>query len=48
MRLLVDYRPALRARTGVGEWVHQLVKTTLSLGTGPSGPAAPGIALFVS
>jgi glycosyltransferase involved in cell wall biosynthesis len=48
MRLLVDYRPALRARTGVGEWVHQLVKTALSLGTSPSGPAAPDIALFVS
>lgn len=48
MRLLVDYRPALRARTGVGEWVHQLVKSTLSLGIDPSGPAAPDIALFVS
>jgi glycosyltransferase involved in cell wall biosynthesis len=26
MRILVDYRPALRARTGVGEYIHQLVK----------------------
>lgn len=26
MRILVDYRPALRARTGVGEYVHQLVR----------------------
>ena len=25
MRVLIDYRPALRARTGVGEWVHCLV-----------------------
>lgn len=25
MRVLVDYRPALRARTGAGEYVHQLV-----------------------
>ena len=25
MRVLIDYRPALRARTGVGEWVHRLV-----------------------
>jgi hypothetical protein len=26
VRILVDYRPALRARTGVGEYIHQLVK----------------------
>jgi glycosyltransferase involved in cell wall biosynthesis len=26
MRVLVDYRPALRARTGVGEYMHQLVR----------------------
>ena len=25
MRILVDYRPALRSRTGVGEYVHQMV-----------------------
>lgn len=25
MRVLIDYRPAVRARTGVGEWVHSLV-----------------------
>ena len=25
MRILVDYRPALRARTGVGEYIHALV-----------------------
>ena len=25
MRVLIDYRPALRNRTGVGEFVHQLV-----------------------
>ena len=24
MRIVIDYRPALRARTGVGEYVHQL------------------------
>lgn len=24
MRVLIDYRPALRERTGVGEWVHSL------------------------
>jgi glycosyltransferase involved in cell wall biosynthesis len=26
MRILVDYRPALRARTGVGEYIHRLVQ----------------------
>lgn len=26
MRILLDYRPALRQRTGVGEYVHQLAK----------------------
>jgi len=26
MRILVDYRPALRARTGVGEYIRQLVR----------------------
>lgn len=26
MRILLDYRPALRARTGVGEYVHQLAR----------------------
>ncbi len=26
VRILVDYRPALRARTGVGEYMHELVR----------------------
>src|SRR5687767_668782 len=26
VRILVDYRPALRARTGVGEYIHQIVR----------------------
>ena len=26
MRILVDYRPALRQRSGVGEYIHQLVR----------------------
>ncbi len=30
MRILVDYRPALRARTGVGEYIHQLVRAYTS------------------
>lgn len=33
MRVLIDYRPALCARTGVGEYVHQLVRALA-----PSGP----------
>jgi glycosyltransferase involved in cell wall biosynthesis len=31
MQLLLDYRPALRDRTGVGEWVHQLALHLLNL-----------------
>ena len=26
MRIVVDYRPALRARSGVGEYVHQTAR----------------------
>jgi glycosyltransferase involved in cell wall biosynthesis len=31
MNVLLDYRPALRDRTGVGEWVHQLALNLLRL-----------------
>ena len=40
MRVLIDYRPALRARSGVGEYTHQLVKALLAaypLSGPPSG-----------
>src|SRR5437773_5970618 len=30
MRVLMDYRPALRQRTGVGEYTHQLAKALLA------------------
>jgi glycosyltransferase involved in cell wall biosynthesis len=30
MRILVDYRPALRARTGVGEYIHELVRAYIA------------------
>ena len=30
MRVLIDYRPALRERSGVGEYTHQLVKALLA------------------
>ena len=42
MRVLVDYRPALRARTGVGEYMHELVRAYT-----PSHPAAD-VAVFTS
>ena len=31
MRVLIDYRPALRERSGSGEYIHQLVKALLAL-----------------
>ena len=37
MRILVDYRPALRERTGVGEYVHQVA--TALVATAPAGEA---------
>jgi glycosyltransferase involved in cell wall biosynthesis len=30
VRILVDYRPALRARTGVGEYVHEIIRAYTS------------------
>jgi len=45
VRVLVDYRPALRARTGVGEYVHEMVRAL----AGPGGPATPGsLTLFTA
>jgi glycosyltransferase involved in cell wall biosynthesis len=44
MHLLLDYRPALRDRTGVGEWVHQLALNLLGLKAG-GDPAAAGLSL---
>ncbi len=39
MRVLIDYRAALRERTGVGEYTHQLVRALLSGGfTGAGRP----------
>ncbi|HYE89168.1 MAG TPA: glycosyltransferase family 1 protein [Vicinamibacterales bacterium] len=42
MRILVDYRPALRERTGVGEYVHELAKALAA------APGTDDIALFTS
>jgi glycosyltransferase involved in cell wall biosynthesis len=45
VRVLVDYRPALRARTGVGEYVHELIRAL----SGPGGPAPAGaVSLFTA
>lgn len=45
VRILVDYRPALKERTGVGEYVHELVRAL----TAEDGPAcADEVTLFTS
>lgn len=45
MRVLVDYRPALRQRTGVGEYVHELVRALVA----PGGPARQhAVSLFTA
>ncbi len=42
LRILIDYRPALRERTGVGEYVYRLVRALATeVGTG-TGEEAPG------
>ncbi|HUP38580.1 MAG TPA: glycosyltransferase family 1 protein [Vicinamibacterales bacterium] len=33
MRIVIDYRPALRARTGVGEHIHQVTHALAHMGT---------------
>ena len=43
MRVLIDYRPALRERSGVGEYVFQLARALLA--AFPPGTAAPGLDL---
>ena len=42
MKILVDYRPALRERTGVGEYIHRLVGTYAAAQTGDA------VAVFTS
>ena len=44
MRILLDYRPALRQRTGVGEYVHELARALVA--SAPSSPEQ--IVLFSS
>lgn len=45
MRILVDYRPALRERTGVGEYVHELAK---ALSGSQAGTFGDQVTLFTS
>jgi glycosyltransferase involved in cell wall biosynthesis len=45
VRILVDYRPALRERTGVGEFVHELVK---ALSAQADRDAGDQVAIFTS
>ena len=44
MRVLIDYRPALRERTGVGEYTHELVKALAR----SRGPARLDLTIFSS
>lgn len=46
MRILLDYRPALRQRTGVGEWVHELARSLLALRSS-GDPLADGLELVL-
>jgi glycosyltransferase involved in cell wall biosynthesis len=43
VRILVDYRPALRERTGVGEYVHQAARALVA-----TAPAGESLVLFSS
>ncbi|MFI5179249.1 MAG: glycosyltransferase family 4 protein [Vicinamibacterales bacterium] len=45
MRVLIDYRPALRQRSGAGEYTHELVKALLA--SHPSDRSARGLELVL-
>jgi glycosyltransferase involved in cell wall biosynthesis len=45
LRILLDYRPALRQRTGVGEYVHELARALVA--TAPAG-GSESLCLFSS
>jgi glycosyltransferase involved in cell wall biosynthesis len=48
VRALIDYRAALRERTGVGEYTHQLVRALLRMSADGAGQSALDITLFSS
>ena len=47
MRVLIDYRAALRERSGVGEYTHQLVRALLAAGRAPV-PSGVDVTVFSS
>ena len=48
MNVLIDYRPALRSRTGVGEWVHSLVSALAEINSADLGLRPPNLTVFSS
>ncbi len=48
MRILLDYRPALRQRTGVGEYVHELARALVTTRPPPRDAAPESLTLFSS
>ena len=48
MRVLIDYRSALRGRSGVGEYVHRLVAALLAAFPSNTSPRQLDVALFSS
>lgn len=48
MRVLIDYRPALRERSGSGEYTHQLTKALLASRPGGGPSPALDVTLFSS
>lgn len=48
MRVLVDYRPALRQRSGVGEYTHELVRALIASGLDRDNATRLDLTLFSS
>jgi glycosyltransferase involved in cell wall biosynthesis len=48
VRVLIDYRPALRERSGSGEYTHQLAKALLNSTAGTRRPRVIDVTLFSS
>jgi glycosyltransferase involved in cell wall biosynthesis len=48
VRILIDYRPALRSRSGAGEYTHELAAALLALGAPARAADAPAVTLFSS
>jgi len=48
VRVLIDYRPALRERSGVGEYTHELAKALVAASARANGAAPLELTLFSS